>query len=238
VTSSAATVTFSETGLVPGSQHTWQVQASDGTNLGPLSAASDPVAIADGTPPPTSDLVSIDFSAGLTDFTGVTRLSIDNSMGSPTDAPPSARVAVTNQSGTGQVALSSNATQACASVDVRVSSISGSNRYALIKLRSAAGSSIGRVQVDSSRRLSVRADVTGTTYTTTSTVALNAWNRVTLCVSVASAGQLQLRLNGTAIGTWNANTGTSPLARIQVGDNDPRTATVNWDDLVVTPGLT
>ncbi|MBI5087597.1 MAG: hypothetical protein HZB15_01640 [Actinobacteria bacterium] len=238
VTSSAATVTFSESGLAPGSQHTWQVSASDGVNTGPLSAASAPVTIAQGTPPPPpSELVSIDFTAGLVGFTGVTRLSIDNTMGSTTDAPPSARVAVTNQSGTGQIALSSTATQACASVDVRVSSISGTERYALIKLRNAAGASIGRVQVDSSRRLSVRADVSGTTLSTPATLTLNAWSRISLCVSVATAGSLELRVNGTTVGTWSANTGTSPLARIQVGDNDPRTATVNWDDLVVTPGL-
>ncbi|MGE3587483.1 MAG: hypothetical protein AB7L17_07145 [Ilumatobacteraceae bacterium] len=241
VTSSAATVSFSETGLAPGSQHTWQVQASDGVNTGPLSPASAPMTIAEGTPPPPppSELVSVDFSAGLVGFTGVTRLSIDNSMGSPTDAPPSARVAVSNQSGTGQIALSSTATQACAAVDVRVSSISGSARYALLKLRNSAGASIGRVQVDSSRRLSVRADVSGSTLSTQATLTLNTWSRLTLCVSVGSGttGQLQLRVNGTTVGTWNTNTGTSPVARIQVGDNDPRTATVNWDDLVVTPGL-
>ena len=39
------------------------------------------------------------------------------------------------------------------------------------------------------------------------------------------------------IGTWATNTGTMPLSRIQIGDNDARTATVNWDDLVVTNGL-
>ena len=149
-------------------------------------------------------------------------------------------MAVTAQSGTGQIALSSTATQACTSVDVRVASISGADRYALIKLRNAAGASMGRIQIDSSRRLSVRADVSGTTYSTTTALAVNAWNRLTLCVSTGSgtSGQLQLRLNGTTLGTWAANTGTSPLARIQVGDNDARTATVNWDNLVVTAGLT
>jgi hypothetical protein len=85
----------------------------------------------------------------------------------------------------------------------------------------------------------VRADIPGTTFTTTTVLAVNAWNKLTLCVSTGAgtAGQLQLRVNGVAAGTWATNTGTSPLARIQVGDNDARTATVNWDNLVVTSGL-
>lgn len=239
VVSASPNPTFSDTGLVPDSQHTWQVEAFDGTNTGALSPSSDPVIIVGGGTGPT-ELLSVDFAAGLTGFTGVTRLVVDNTLGSPTDAPPSARVAVTNQSGTGQVALTATAMQSCTSVDVRVAAVSGTARYALIKLRNTAGGSIGRVQIDSARRLSVRADLPGTMFSTTSVLALNAWNRITLCASVGSgtSGQLSLRLNGTTLGTWATNTGTTALARIQVGDNDARTATVNWDDLVVTQGLT
>ena len=239
IVSSAANPTFSESGLAADSQHTWQVEAFDGTNTGPLSPASAPVTIIGGGTGPT-ELVSIDFSAGITGFTGVTRLTVDNTLGSPTDAPPSARVAVVNESGTGQIALTATAMQSCTSVDVRVASVSGTARYALIKLRNAAGASIGRLQIDSARRLSVRADIPGTMFTTTTVLAINAWNRITLCASVGSgtSGQLSLRVNGTPLGSWATNTGTSALARIQVGDNDARTATVNWDDLVVTQGLT
>ncbi|MCU1358737.1 MAG: regulator of chromosome condensation [Ilumatobacteraceae bacterium] len=241
VASSAATVTFADTTLEQGSTHTWTVVASDGVNTGPASAASDPVTVASGgTGTPPTELVSIDFSAGLSGFTGVTRLAVDDTMGSPTDAAPSAKVGVVNQTGTGQVALATNATQACTSVDVRVASVTGTDLYSLIKLRSATGASIGRVQISTAGKLSVRADVSGAVLATTATVAVNAWNRITLCVAVGAGttGQLQLRLNGTTLNTWAANTGTSPLAKIQVGDNDARTATVNWDDLVVTDGLT
>jgi alpha-tubulin suppressor-like RCC1 family protein len=235
---SAFNVSFSDTGLQPGSIHTWQVRASDGANLGPLSPSSEPTVIAGGGTGPTV-LLANDFSTGVTAVLGAVRLSVDNSVGSPTDAAPSVRVAVTAQSGTGQLALTSTAPQACTAIDVRITSIGGTAQYALIKLRNAAGNSIGRVQVNSARRLSVRGDISGTTFTTTRTLAAGAWDRITLCVSVASgtSGQLQLRVNDATVGTWATDTGTSPLSRVQVGDNDPRTATVNWDDVVVTSGM-
>ncbi|MGL5859210.1 MAG: hypothetical protein ACRC35_12560 [Angustibacter sp.] len=47
VTSAAALVTFDDIGLVPGSTHTWRVQAFDGTADGPVSGPSDPVTLDD-----------------------------------------------------------------------------------------------------------------------------------------------------------------------------------------------
>ena len=241
VVSSSANPTFADTGLAPESQHTWSVEAFDGTNTGPRSQDSDPIVIA-GPPSGPTVLAQSDFTNGLAGFTGVTGLSADNALGSPTNAPPSARAAVNSAVGTGQLALTTSATQSCTSIDVRVASISGTARYALFKLRNAAGSSVGRVQIDSARQVTVRADVLGTNLnpTTSTVLALNAWNRITLCASIGSgtSGQLSLRVNGLVRGTWATNTGTSPVARVQVGDNDPRTATVNWDALVVTAGLT
>ena len=42
---STATVSFNDIGMAPGSTHTWTVQASDGTNLSPMSPVSDPVTL-------------------------------------------------------------------------------------------------------------------------------------------------------------------------------------------------
>jgi hypothetical protein len=53
--SSTSTVSFADSGMVPGSTHTWTVQASDGTNLSPMSAVSNPVTLTDpGFPVVTS----------------------------------------------------------------------------------------------------------------------------------------------------------------------------------------
>lgn len=42
---STTTVSFNDTGMAQGSTHTWTVQASDGTNLSPMSEVSDPVTL-------------------------------------------------------------------------------------------------------------------------------------------------------------------------------------------------
>jgi len=228
-------ISFSQSGLAGDSVHTWTVSAFDGTNEGPLSAASNPVTIAAASSGPPV-LVENDFTNGLTGWTSVSGLTVDSTTGSPTNAPPSARAARTNQAGSGQLALPSATTEACTAFDVRVASVSGTNRTALTKLRAANGASIARVQIDSGRHVTVRADVPGTMLSpqTATTLSLNTWYRLRLCVSVATAGSLRLEVNGAVVGSWNANTGTSPFTRVQLGDNDPRTITANWDALVVT----
>ena len=119
---------------------------------------------------------------------------------------------------------------------MRITSAAGTAKIALVKLRASNGASIGRVQIDSSRRVTVRADVPGTTLnlSTATTLTANTWYRLRFCASVATAGSLRLEINGAVVGSWNTNTGTSAFARVQLGDNDPRTVTANWDALVVT----
>ncbi len=133
VVSSSANPTFADTGLAPESQHTWSVEAFDGTNTGQRSQPSDPIVIA-GPPSGPTVLAQSDFTNGLAGFTGVTGLTADNALGSPTNAPPSARAAVNNAVGTGQLALTTNATQSCTSIDVRVASISGTARVRAVQV--------------------------------------------------------------------------------------------------------
>ncbi len=226
------TIAFSDTGLEPGSIHTWTVDASDGTNQGPLSAASDPVTIATGPPPPTV-LAQTGFEAGLTGWTGVRGLTVDAATGSPLDAPPSILASVTAAAGTAQLALSATAPAVCARIDLRLESFTGS-RYAALKLRTAAGASVARIWVEPTGRLLVRADRTGTTLTTTATIGVNQWHRVQLCARTGAGGSLRLDLDGATVGSWAADAGLDPLARVQLGDDAAQTARVRFDALLAT----
>ena len=109
-----------------------------------------------------------------------------------------------------------------------------------MKLRTASGASAARLQIDGSRRLSVRADVPGTNLTLSrpTTLALGTWYRLRLSASIGGAGSLRVEVDGVVAGSWNVNTGTSPIGRVQIGDNEARTITANWDALVVTAGTT
>jgi alpha-tubulin suppressor-like RCC1 family protein len=228
------TVSFTDAALTPGSVHTWTVRASDGTNWGPPSAASDPVTVAGGGGPTV--LASSDFAAGFAGWTGVSGLVVDTATGSPADAPPSARAQVTNAPSTARLALSRPAASTCSELDVRLTSVGGTARYAVLKLRNTAGASIGRVWVDGAGRLSVRADVTGAQFATPAVLQPGTWRRVGLCVTVGTAGALQLRVDGAAVGTWTVDTGRADHGSLQLGDNDPRTATLHFDRVVVTAG--
>lgn len=233
------TINWSESGLAEGSQHSWEVSAFDGTNEGPRSDISNPVTIASSPPGPTV-LLANDFTNGLAGWTNVSGMTVDNALGAPTDEPPSARVAVTNAAGSARLALPAATTDACTGFSIRIASVSGTAKPSLVKLRAANGGSIARVQIDSTRRVSVRNDGTGATLNTTGnvTLAANTWTPIRFCASVAAAGQLRLEVNGAVVGTWSTNTGTSPFAVVQLGDNDPRTVTANWDALLVTAGTT
>jgi hypothetical protein len=60
LTSSAATVSFTDTNLALESTHTWQVQASDGVNLSALSSASDPFTLPPSPVPLLTGLTMLD----------------------------------------------------------------------------------------------------------------------------------------------------------------------------------
>jgi hypothetical protein len=226
------TISFDDTGLAPASVHTWTVTAFDGANTGPSSPASNPVTIADVPTGPTI-VAQTDFTNGLAGWTGVRGLAVDNAVGSPTDEAPSVRAQVSNAVATGRLAFPA-ATSVCADVDFRATSVSSAAKYAPIKLRASNGNSVGRIWISSTGSLRVRADVTGTEFVSTSTVAPGTWHRLGLCATIGTSGSLSLRVDGVVVGTWNVNTGTSPVTAVQMGDNDPRTATVHWDALVVT----
>jgi len=53
-------------------------------------------------------------------------------------------------------------------------------------------------------------------------------------MTVGTAGIWDLYLDGTQVVVgWVANTGATPVGRIQVGDTAKKTFTVNFDDVVV-----
>jgi hypothetical protein len=58
--SSTGTVSFNDIGMTQGSTHTWTVQASDGTNLSPMSPASDPVTLTNLGYPALTSLAMFD----------------------------------------------------------------------------------------------------------------------------------------------------------------------------------
>ena len=108
----------------------------------------------------------------------------------------------------------------------------------LLRLRTAANGPIARVYLSSTGILSVRSDVSGAQKS--SGVALGTgWHGIQLCGTVGASGSWDLYRDGIKIVTgWVANTGTTPVGRVEIGDDGAKTFTINFDDVsVVGPSV-
>ena len=227
VSSSTTTAGFIDQGLIASSSHTYEVTASDGTNSSARSPSSGPITVATGP----SAIFSDDFSSGsLSAWTATARLTIDGTQSSV--APPSTRAQVSSQSAYAYRNLGTTYTSACMSVNVNVASLGG-NAVDLFRLRTTSDGPISRAFVNASGVLYFRSDASGVQQS--SGVALGSgWHNVELCGTVGSASAWDLYRDGVKVlAGWVANTGTTPIGRIQIGDTAAKTFTVNWDDVVL-----
>jgi alpha-tubulin suppressor-like RCC1 family protein len=226
------TITFADVGRTPGAVHTYTVRASDGTNTSDASVASAPVTVSD-EPDATTHLAT-GFDGGLAGWTVRGAMTADAALGSPT--APSLRAAVSSAFADARRSWPGSPSSVCATVDVRVTSITGTARYSLLKLRNSGGASVARVEVNRNRQLFVRADVPGTRFTVGAQLPFGSWQEVTLCATNGATDTIRLLIGGVQLGSWTVDVGTQPITQIQIGDDARRTATVNWDDVLVTSG--
>ena len=62
------------------------------------------------------------------------------------------------------------------------------------------------------------------------------WHNVELCGTVGAATSWTLYRDGVLINTWQTNTGTDPIGRVQLGRHVGKTFTANFDHFVVDTG--
>lgn len=224
-TDSTTTITFTDTGLAAGSVHTYRVDASDGLNVSALSQESDPITVnSDDT------VFTDDFSTGnFSRWSAMTGMTIDAGAGGA--SPPSARGAVTGTIANATKGLGTDLPTVCFSMNVNLSTPDG-NSVDLFRLRTAQNGPVARMYVASNRMMFVRSDVSGLQ---TSAVQLpTGWHGIELCGTVGTAGTWDLYLDGTqVVAGWTADTGTTPVSRVQIGDTKAKTWTANFDDVVV-----
>ena len=174
-------------------------------------------------------LFSDDFTAGnLANWTA-TRLTIDNAAGSP--AAPSARAQVTNQSAFAYRNLGATFNQVCMSTNVNLASSTAG--VDLFRLRTAANGGIIKAFRAANGTVQMRSDFASVVRTTTVQLG-TGWHNVELCGSVGSNTTWDLYRDGVRIvNAWQANTGTTPVGRIQIGDSAAKTFTANFDHVVL-----
>jgi hypothetical protein len=171
-----------------------------------------------------------DFSKGLGAWTNVRGITISSSTGRPA---PGVLARATGTVAYAYHGFGATYPTACASLDVRLSSI-GSSSFPLFRLRTAADRAIGRVGVSPARKLFVRADAAGVTRYSTTTLPLGTWATVELCGSTGTSGTWRLYYNGSSIlGPWTVNNGTTPFGAINLIENSGKTFSAYLDNVVV-----
>ncbi len=227
---STTTVSFTDSGLAAGSTHSYRVLAEDGWgNPGQQSGQSAPITVL--TSPNPTVIFADGFSSGsFSNWTTTARLSISTGVGSP--SPPSARAQVVNQSAWAERVLPGTHTAVCMSLRADVAS-SGNAALVLFRLRTASDGAIARVFLNPAGQLVFRSDISGVQRS--SGVALGlGWHQVRLCGAVGAAGSWTLSRDGAPVlSGWVANTGSTPVGRVEIGDTSARTFTANFDDVVV-----
>jgi alpha-tubulin suppressor-like RCC1 family protein len=224
--SSTSTVSFTRTGLVPGSSHRYWVQAADAAgNASAVVGPSADIIVQQGPPVIFAD----DFATGdFSRWTTATRLSIDAATGSP--SPPSARGQVSGQSAFAARNLGATYGTVCMSEQVNVASVAGAPD--LFRLRTASDGPIIKVYMAANRVLWIRSDASGQQVGSGAPVPAGTWAVVELCGTVGAATSWTLYLNGVAVvSNWTTNTGTTPVGRVQIGDSAAKTWSINIDDV-------
>ena len=224
---STTSTTYSDPGLTPGSSHTYTVDAVDSfDNPSLMSPVSASILVSGGATPP---IFSDDFTSGnFLNWTAFTRMTIDNATGSPT--APSARAQATAQSAFAYRDLTSPTSTACLSVNVNL--VSGSN-VDLFRLRSAGNGPIVKVFVATNGTLQIRSDFASTSFNSGVQMG-TGFHNIELCGTVGTTSTWNLYRDGVRIVTdWATNSGTSPVARIQIGDTAAKTFTANFDHVVL-----
>ena len=223
--SSAPVVSFTDTGLEPESSHVYEILAVDGAlNESGLSPPSESIPVQSAPPVIFFD----DFSAGLAAWATVIRVTVDNTTGNP--AAPSAGVQVSQQSAVAAAILPVTLSTICMSGDVNETQFAAN---VLMRLRTASDGPILRVSLDTAGRLRLRSDVSG--LQSPAAVPLGTgWHSVELCGSVGATGAWDLYLDGVKIlDKWVADTGTTPVGRINIGDTSAKTWSANFDQVQV-----
>lgn len=223
VTTNLSSVGFTDTDLEPGSTHTYWVDAMDEANNVSGKSESAPIQV-------QAALFADDFSSGdFSRWTGAIRLALDTTVGSPN--APSAIGNPLAQSAYAFRDLGATYGSACLSARVRIDSLSGT--VDLLRLRTAANGPITKVYADVNRKLIVRSELSGAQFISTSVLPAG-WNTVELCGTVGSATSWDVYLNGVrVVNAWTADTGSTPIGRIQIGDTAAKTWTVHFDRVIL-----
>ncbi|MGH3509908.1 MAG: metallophosphoesterase, partial [Nocardioidaceae bacterium] len=226
-----AVTTYVDNDVQPGTTHTYTVSALDAA--GNESPPSDPVSVT--TPPPAVPVFADGFESGNLSAWGATGgLTVES--GTVYDGGYAAEGNTTNGATYAKKTLPSTYPDAYAQVHFDV--VSQASQVNLLRLRDAAGNSLGYVFVNSTGKLGVFDDATATT-TASDVVVAPGWHSVQLrraadTTAGTPSGALQVWFDGAQVAALSGasiDVGSAPVGAMQIGETQTgRTYDVVFDD--------
>jgi hypothetical protein len=214
-----ATTSFTDA-VASGSSHTYAVAATD--NAGNTSAPSAPVSVTSGSS--TGAVFSDGFESGnFAAWTLANGLQIESTLvAAGSHAAQSAASAAT---GPAYAKKMLSGTYSNGYLGAMVNIGSHTQQINLIRLRSAAGASLGFVYITGTGRIGMHADASDTTITS-STIMPSGWHLIQLRLATdtspgTATGALQVWLDNEPISILSKtaiDTGSAPIGQIQIGE--------------------
>jgi acid phosphatase type 7 len=219
--------------VAAGTTYTYVVHALDGA--GNVSPASAPASAT--TPPasPAGTIFSDGFESGdFSQWTANSGMSVQQAL--QRSGAWAARQTTTSAATHAYEQLPSTHTDLYYSLAFHVVS-QGANNVYFLKIRTASGASILGLYRSTSDTLNLRNDAGAVTLTSSTPVSLGQWHTLELHAVVSgSSSRTEVWLDGQLVGSVSQtqNLGSTPIGRVQIGDNSgARTYDVAIDDVRV-----
>ena len=221
------TTTYSDNTIVGSGSYQYQVQAMDAAgNVSGLSnqtTVTAPLLFSDG-------FESGDMTTNWTQNTGINVLPEE-----VFDGTFAARATSTGSAKWAYKQLTSNQNEVYYRLRFKLINLV-SNVY-LMRFRTSTGTSLLGVYVSNTGKLAYRNDIAGTTSTSATTVTTGGWHDLQVRARINGAsGQTEVWLDGVRIDALSKteSMGTTPIRRIQIGENSTgRTFDVAFDNVTV-----
>ena len=225
--------TYTDTTVSPQTTYSYTVRARDAagnlSNPSPVAQATTPAGTGGGA------IFSDGFESGnlslWTNAIGVrTEQAIVNTGAWAAEVQPSAAAAYATKTFA--------STYSSLYFDIRFNLLSqDTNNLDLLRLRTATGGSLAILYVTPTGKLALRNATTATATASATTVSKSAWHdmQIHLTVNGASSG-VEVWLDGAGITalTKTASYGTTPIGQALIGDVNPRTHHIVFDDITVS----
>lgn len=226
----SSSLAWTDTSVTPGSTHSYTVTARDGAGNASPSSGSVSATVPSSGPP----LFATGFESGT--LAGWTNVGVGIDGSTVHGGSYAARALSSGPATWAWAPLATASSDAYVRAWVRLAA-NPAKSTTILKLRTSSGGSLLGILVTNSGRLSYRNDVAKRTVTSTTAMSSGAWHELVVhLTTTGTSSVIAVWLDGSSVAalTGTDNFGTSPIGRIQIGENqNARPIDASFDDITI-----